>query len=338
LWKDQVNARGGLQDRPIELVVRDDGSDPAQARAAYLEFVRDDDVELIFGPYSSAITAAVAPVADEAGYPMLAAGAAADMIWKKGYTNVFGMWTPASRYSHGMLRLALEAGLRRVAVLHAGDEFSKAIASGVRKWAPFLALDVVLDIALPRGTPVLAEKVARIRHAGAQLVVVAGHFEEAVDVRRALAEARWRPQAYFATVGPALPGWLEAMGQDGDGAFATSIWEPHETVTYPRSQAFARAYRVRYGAEPSYHAATAYAAGQILEAAAQRAGSLDRERLRAVLFGLDTYSVIGRYAVDRTGMQVKRLPLIVQWQAGKKEIVWPEAVRSAVPQFGALVP
>ena len=60
--------------------------------------------------------------------------------------------------------------------------------------------------------------------------------------------------------------------------------------------------------------------------------------MRDALFGLDINSVIGRFAVDRTGMQAKRLEMIVQWQRGRKEIVWPESVRSALPVFGAAKP
>jgi branched-chain amino acid transport system substrate-binding protein len=84
---------------------------------------------------------------------------------------------------------------------------------------------------------------------------------------------------------------------------------------------------------PSYHAATAYAAGQILEQAVKAAGSLERAAVRKALYALDTNTIIGRYAVDRRGVQIKRFPLIVQWQAGKREIVWPPELRTAPPRL-----
>ncbi len=146
------------------------------------------------------------------------------------------------------------------------------------------------------------------------------------------------PRAFFATVGPALPEWRDVMGDNAEGAFTTSHWEPHESITYPRSRDFTSAFRQRYGVDPSYHAATAFAAGQIMEAALAQALNLDREAVRGALFDLDTYSVIGRFAVDHTGMQVKRLDVILQWRNGRKEIVWPEEVRSAEPVFGKSPP
>ena len=84
LWRDEVNARGGLLGRPIQLVVRDDRSDPSLALRIYSEFVQNKSVDHVFGPYSSELTAAVAPVVEKAGFPMLAAGAAADEIWTQG--------------------------------------------------------------------------------------------------------------------------------------------------------------------------------------------------------------------------------------------------------------
>ncbi len=81
--------------------------------------------------------------------------------------------------------------------------------------------------------------------------------------------------------------------------------------------------------EASYHAATAYAAGEILEAAARTAGIAGAQgHTRTRSCQLDNYSVLGRFAVDRTGMQVKRLDMLIQWQRGRKEIVWPEEMRT----------
>ena len=125
LWRDEVNARGGILGRAVELVILDDNGDPEMAKKIYREFVSAGSVDHIFAPYSSQLTAAVAPIADAAGFPMLAAGAAADDIWRKGYRNVFGILTPASRYTQGMLRLAHDAGLTTVAILHSDDPFSE---------------------------------------------------------------------------------------------------------------------------------------------------------------------------------------------------------------------
>jgi branched-chain amino acid transport system substrate-binding protein len=112
------------------------------------------------------------------------------------------------------------------------------------------------------------------------------------------------------------------------------VWEPNGSHQFPGSNEFAAAFRQRFGADASYQAASAYAAGEILEAALNSAKSLDHEALREALVSLDTYTVLGRFTVDRAGMQTKRLDMIIQWQNGKKEIVWPDEIRTAEPIFG----
>lgn len=336
LWRDDVNSRGGLLDRPVELVIRDDGSDKSRALDIYRDFIASGRIDNVFGPYSSQITAAVAKDVDMAGFPMLAAGASADDIWRQGYENVFGMWTPASRYTQGVLRLAREAGLSTVAILHADDAFSKEIAAGTRKWAPYLKLKVVADQGFAKDKPDISDEIRRAHASGAELVVMAGHLNEALRAKREITALGWKPRALFATVGPALPEWPALAGDAADQTFATSIWEPNDS--FPRSRQFAADFMKRYCVEASYHAATAYAAGEILEAAVKAAGSTQRNAIREALFKLDTYTVLGRFAVDRTGMQVKRLDMLIQWQQGRKEIVWPEEIRTKRAIFGKALP
>jgi branched-chain amino acid transport system substrate-binding protein len=338
LWRDEINARGGISGRPVELVIRDDASDPAMALKIYNEFIAEGSVDQLFAPYSSQLTLAVGPTVDAAGFPMLAAGAAADEIWSKGFHNIFGILTPASRYTQGMLRLAHEAGLTTVAILRARDPFSDGIANGTRRWAPYLKLKVLVDIEFAKDTVDLTDVTRQARDAGVDLVVVAGYNNEAVRARKAVMDLKWSPPAFFATIGPSLASWKDIPGGSTDLSFATSVWEPNDSLAYPRSKEFAAAFSARYGMEPSYQAAAAYAAGQILAAAIEQAKSTDHDAIRAALFDLDTYTVLGRFSVDRTGMQVKRLDMIIQWQNGRKQIVWPPEIRTAPPIFGKVAP
>ena len=333
LWRDQVNTRGGILDRPVEIVVRDDKSNPAEARTIYEDFVNSGTIDLVLAPYSSELTAAVAPVVDQAGFPMLAPGASADSLWRSGYQSIFGILTPASQFTQGMLRLAHAAGLTRVAILFSNDEFSSDIADGTRRWAPYLKLKVILDEKVDGGPIDFAARLREARDAGAELIIIAGHPEQAADARQALLDLNWQPRAFFATIGPALPDWKDKFGAAANLTVASSVWEPNGSHHFPGSNAFANAFRQRFGAEASYQAASAYAAGEILEAAIKSARSLDHQALREALVSLDTYTVLGRFTVDRAGMQTKRLDMIIQWQDGRKEIVWPDEIRTAEPIF-----
>jgi len=169
------------------------------------------------------------------------------------------------------------------------------------------------------------------RAAKAQALFLAGHYNEAIEMRDALKQIGWTPRAYYAAVGPALPKYYERLGRDANGTFSTSLWEAREDLRYPGSTALLRAFVAAYGEAPSYQGATAYAAGQVLEQAIVKAGSVDHDAVRRVLFALDVDSIVGRYAVDRTGLQIKQFALTVQWQGSRREIVWPPELKTAAP-------
>ena len=149
LWQDDVNAKDGLLGQKVELVIVDDQSKASRAAAIYRDFVSSNAIDQVFGPYSSELTSVVAPIADAAGYPLLAAGASADELWRRGYSNLFAMLTPASRYTQGMLRLARGAELSTIAIVAADDSFSTEIANGTVKWASYLQIRPVLQLTFP---------------------------------------------------------------------------------------------------------------------------------------------------------------------------------------------
>ncbi len=331
LWREDVNSRGGILGREVELVVYDDKSDPETARKLYRELILTSRVDLLFAPYSSEITKAILPITEKYGFPLILSGASADSLWQQGYKYVFGIYTPASKYVVGFLEMLLMNDIRDIAIAYADDAFSVRVAEGTRKWAGRFGLDVVLFHEFSKGTRNLDAVAGKLRESGARAVIVCGHFNEAVDMRRSLKRLRWYPDVFYATVGPVLEEFHRILGPDAEYTFSSSQWEPR--VKIPGSLEFYERFMERYGVSPSYQAADAFAAGQILEAAINRAGSLHRQTLRKVLSSMDTMSIIGRYGVDRWGMQTKHFPLIIQWQGGRKEIVWPEHFRTADPVF-----
>lgn len=334
LWEVETNKRGGIAGRPVEVVIMDDQSDRQVAVAQYEKLISTSKVDFVFGPYSSAITEAVLPVTDRYGYPVLIGGASSDRLWSQGHKNIYGVYTPASRYAVGFLEMLVENGIEQLAILAADDVFSQSTAEGTATWAGRYDLEVVYRQTFKKGKDDLATEVKGARESGAGVLIVCGHLDEAVAGRRALSRTGWEPAAFYATVGPALQKYRQLVGSSAEGTFSSSQWEPDPDLAYPGSREFLVRFTSAYGHKPSYQAATAYAAGTILEKAIARAGSIDRAQVARVLATLDTMSIIGRYGVDGAGMQIRQFPVIIQWQGGRKRIVWPEQIRTAAPVLG----
>ena len=336
LFEEEVNEKGGILGRPVKFVILDNESKVERAVEQYETLIVKDKVDFVIGPYTSTLTLAISKVVEKYGYPTLAAGAASDKIWQQGYENIFGMWTPASRYSLGFLKMITYNKLDNLVIVTPDDPFGYSIAEGAKKWANALRLNVLDFITFKYGTKDLSDIAKRVRSSQPEVVICTGHYYVGEAMRKAFDHIDWEPRVFFATVSPTYQKYYDDFGEKVELDFSSSIWEPHPKLNYPGSFEFAKRYKERYGNPPTYHAASAYAAGEVMKKAIETAGSLDRDKVREVLQNLNTLTLLGRYAVDKTGVQIKRFPLVVQWQQGKKEIVWPKELQTAPYKFKEL--
>lgn len=333
LWERHVNSRGGILGRKVKVLFHDDQSDPQRAKAVYQQMIEMDKVDLVFGPYSSGISEAILPVTEKHKYPVLLSGASSDRLWKKGYRYAFGVYTPAGKYTVGFLQMLVMNKLTNIAIVSADDSFSASLSDNTKKWAQKFRLKVNLFERFKKGREDLSEIALNVKSSDAQALIVCGHLDESVDMRRALKNINWHPKAYYASVGPATPKYQSVLGDDANFAFSSSQWEKEVGINFPQGKTFVNDFNKRYNEPPSYHAATAYASGMILEVALNKVGEVDRDRLRDTFSAMDTMTVIGRYGVDKTGMQIRHFPLIIQWQEGRKRVVWPEKLKETDPIF-----
>ncbi len=329
LWVEDVNRRGGILGRPVKLLVVDDESDPRRATSLYTEFATRHKANFFLGPYSSELTDVVADVAETYQYPLLASGASAGSLWQKKRKYLFGVYVTTDRYTIGFLELLVRHGIDHVAIVSGKEPFSRGILAGSQDWAKRFGLNMVQTGLFTSGEMDIEEGIRAAHASGAEALLIAGHFKDSVNATNILKKIGWKPKAFFATVGPALDNYGNDLGADAEYTFSSSQWEP--TLSYPGTREFAKTFLERYQLQPSYHAATAYAEGEILEAAIVKANSIDRRKVRDRLQTLDVITIIGRYGVDKDGRQIRHFTTTVQWQNGKKQIVAPKELKTAEP-------
>jgi len=331
LWEADVNRAGGILGRPVRLIVDDDHGDPDRAVFIYKRLVNEEKVDFLLGPYSSLITLAVLPIAEQHEMPMLIAGAAADTLWEQGFRHAVGVYTPVSKFMIGFFELLVLNDLARLAIVHADDPFSEDLARSAEKWSRRFGLTVTGVQGFSKGLRDLAPLALKAKAKNPDALIVCGHMGEAVHMVEALQRIGWRPRALYASIGPAIEDFYDRCGPAAEHVFATSLWEPR--ANYPGANDFNRRFIETYGQVPGYHAGLAYAAGQVLAKAVVEAGTIDRRKVRDTLFSMDTMTIIGRFGVDRNGKQVRQHTFIIQWQQGRKELVWPDAIKTAEAIF-----
>jgi len=321
LWVDDVNQRGGLLGRPVRLVYYDDKSDANTGVQLYEKLITSDKVDLLIGPYSSAVTSAVSTVAEKHKMTMLGPEAADVKIYQRGYKYNFQAQTQASRYMQGALALAKSKGYRKLAMLSEDTAFPKAVASEVVKLAPDSGLEVVFNETYPKGTSDFSALLTKVKQTGADVVFANSYLPDSQGIIRQSRELGVEAKMFAVAVGAAEPEFGN-LGSTGEFVFGATQWAA--TMPWPGNAEFAARYQKKFGRAPDYHSASNYAAGQVLEAALKETGAIDQEKLAAAIRKLKIDTVYGRFEVDSSSIQVGYTSALLQWQKGKQVLVWPE--------------
>ncbi len=329
LCVDHLNGAGGLLGRPVELVLHDDASDPDQVVALYASLLDEEGVDAILGPYGSTLTEAVASTTEARGAVHVSPLAATTSIWEQGRTHLFMVLPPAELFLAGLIEMAHEHGFERVAVVAEDALFPRAAAVGAAELARDRGMTVVMDRRYPSGTSDFTGIVTGIEASGAQvLAIAASNLSDFTAVVGQMRDAGVDVEM-IGTSG-AVQEFQDALGPDAEYVFGLSAWEPG--LPYPGADRFAEDYERTFGVAPSFHAAGAYGACQVLARGAEAAGTLDSEPLREALLSLETTTAFGPWAVDDRGYQVAATGVFVQWQDGRKAVVWPSGLASAEPR------
>ena len=322
LCQKHLNEGAGVLGRPIEFVTYDDRSDPQTGVRLYEKLITEDRVEVVLGPYSSAITESVANVAEKYRKLLLAPLGAAGSIWEKGRRYVIMMVSPAEVYLEGLLDMAARNGLKSVALIYEDTLFPKTSMKGAVASARKRGLEIVFQEAYPKAQTDFAALLTKIKAIRPDVLAAATHFDDVVAITRQMKELDVNVKMFGTTVGGDLPEFYKALGRTGEYVYGASQWEP--SLAYPGAREFAAAYEAEFNRAPSYHAAAAYAACLLLAEAINRTGSLEPDRLRQYLFKLQTVTVFGAFDVDERGYQLGHRMVTIQWQDGRQVVVWPD--------------
>ena len=333
LWADQTNKQGGILGRRVKLILYNDKSQKNLVASLYEKLIVEDKVDLTLSPYGSTLTMAASEITEKYGYVMLASAAAGEKIWERGYKYIFGVYALADRYFIGFQDLLAREGFESIGIIFENTSFNTSIAKGVRRWADRFNLKIKYDNSFDdanRDLPLILKQVMKKNIDG---LIFSGYPPQCYQFIDLMKKADYRPKALSFTIVPTHPDFYKNMGPFAEGIFAPSQWEPDERIPFPGTKQFIKDFNKFTGMMPSYHAASAYSACQILEKAIIQAQEIDHQKIRNYVSSFDTITIMGRFKVDHTGRQVGHNPILIQWQNGKKEIVYPSKMSTSSPLF-----
>ena len=334
-WCREANAASLDSVGSFQLLHYDDASDSATVREVTRRLIVDDRVDLLIGPYSSVLTSAAAQVADEYGKLLWNQGGASDNVYQQGYRWIVGILTPASRYLVGLLPLVrrTDPSANSVALLRASTgEFPKAICAGVTETAASLGFGIVFESEFDASCQDFTAELAKIEAAEPDVVVIVGRVQNDLRLARQLVESSIDVGVVVA-VAAGIQGFQDDLGSLAERFVGPSQWEPNARYIPDfgptTEQVIASIAREGYQTV-DYPMAQAYAAGVVVQRCLEKAGSADSHDLREAASSLQFSTFYGNFQIDgETGRQIGRETLLVQWQDGKKAIVWPQSSRSS---------
>lgn len=319
LWAEEVNGRGGIAGRQVQVVTYDDESNPETGRVLAERLIDRDGVVMVLGPYSSPITDAMATALERAQVPMLGTIASDSSIWERRKLRFSFQAFPSSDYDHeGFLKILQQKGqgLKKLAVVFEEAPFSIR----AKDWAMTKAKEQGLTAeayGYNPGAQDFRSILERIVAFGAEAVSMGGYYQPSIALTRQMIERGFNPVAYhFIQAADGVT--KEALGANAEGVFGRSAWE--SSIVNDRSKAFTASYQKKFNRLPSYHSAAAFAVGQITEAAIKAKGD-DRKALRDFIAGAEVDTVMGKFKVNDRGQQTGYHYVSTQWQGADDKVV-----------------
>ncbi len=342
MWVDDVNQKGGLLGRKVELIVYDDQTNPALTPGIYTKLLDVDKVDLLFAPYGTVPTAPIMPLVKQRGLLLMG-----NFSFQVNHTVKHDMWfnnlpaADAQSWFEGFFQAGQKSGSKNIAFLAADQEFAQNLANGARELAKKANITSVYDQNYPPTTTDFSSLIRGIRAAKPEIVFVMSYPNDSVAIVRAVNEIGVGSQVQLfggGMVGLQFTPIMSSLGSLLNGITNYNSYVPG--MKYPGIEDFLQRY-AKKAAEAKvdplgfYLPPFNYAIGQILEQAGNATKSLDQKKLAGWLHANEVKTVVGAIRWDKNGEWAKARVVQAQFrgivdkdveqfrQPGKQVVIYP---------------
>jgi branched-chain amino acid transport system substrate-binding protein len=324
IWRDDINAKGGLLGRQVQLVYYDDQGSPANAPGIYAKLMDVDKVDLLIGPYSTNVIAAVMPAIiqkNRTTIGIFGLGANKEFRYPR-YFSMNSQGPSPGNYSKCLFDLAVAQNPKptRVALIGADVEYSRNALDGAKQNAKALGLNVVFERTYPLSTTEYSAIVRAMQAANPDIVYAATLPIDTAGIIRAAAEMNFKPKIIGgAMLGLLVTGIKQQLGPAINGYISNEFYIPAPSLQFAGTKAMMDEYQrraVKLGLDPLGYTYPpyAYAAGQILAQAVTATKSFNDEALAGHLRKTKFDTVIGPISFGPDGEWTTPRIICIQFQ------------------------
>jgi branched-chain amino acid transport system substrate-binding protein len=357
IWRDDINAKGGLLERPVELVYYDDQSNPSLVPGIYTKLIEVDKVDLTVGPYATNMVVPAILTVRQHNYltiGLFGVAANREMHYGRYFSMLPAGPDPMISFSEGFFAIAMQMDPKpqTVAISGADAEFSKVSTAGARINAEKVGLKIVYDKSYPPSTTDFGPIVRAIQSTNADIVYNASYPLDTVGIVRAAHEVGLKTKMFGGNmIGLLAAAFKKQLGPLLNGVVSTAdTFIPAPSFDFPGVKEVLQKYQeraVRENADPLgyQYAPYGYAALQLLGEAIEATNSLDQVKLADYMHSHSFKTVVGEVAFGPDGEWLKPRLLVSQYQNvvgndleqfrdfRKQVILWPPEVKSGTLSY-----
>lgn len=344
LWAEQANKAGGIavggKKYKVEIVYVDYQSNTPRAVQATEQMITQDNINFLFGAFGSGAAKAASTVSEKYKVPTLAAAASSAQVYDQGYKYLFGTFTPNDTLTTPLTQIikAKAPDVKKVAILARNDLFPLAIAQEMEKSAKANGMDVVYFEKYAIGTLDHSAALSEIKAKAPQWIFVTGYINDLLLVRKQMVDQQMKADVVTMIAGPAYQDFIQSAGASAENITSASWWHPAEQYdgkdVFGTTANFVKLFKAKYNSEPDYGQASAALCGALFQMAIEKAGTLDRDKVREELAALDVVTFFGPVKFGANGQINSLDPPVFQIQGAKPVVLFPQAIKQGDLKLG----
>ncbi len=325
---DEINEAGGIDGKPIDLIVEDTKGIPGTGKSAIKKLIEQDEVSIVSGGISSSVTWAAVRLAQKNKVPFLVCTASADKITEKGGDYVFRLNAPVSEYHIPVFSFLKDvAQVKTVGILYENTLFGQSQLKKFSERCKGFRLKVVAKEVYEVGKSKIDQLISINSRRPDLFYIISSSMEtDASLIMKQAKDLNLDVRLYVGGgAGFTLFKFQENAGDASEYVFVATPWTP--SVQYPGASDFYKRFIAKYSEPTEYHGAQAYAAMSVIADALKRAKSHTPQDVRDALAETDIMTVFGTVKFISYGkkkLQNKIPTFLGQWLGGTFEAVWPK--------------
>lgn len=330
IWQKQVNAKGGLLGRQVQLKIVDDASGQDTVVTDYTKLITQNKVDLLLGTFSSLLNYPASAVAERNRMVFVEPAGGATKMFARGFKYLF-FAQPATAphqadvFVNWIKALPADQRPKTAAYPTQDDPFAAPVIESMQQQLEALGVRTVFSTTYPADTTNFQSIASQMAAKKPDLIAQGAVFEDGVGLVRSLKQLAYSPKMLFQTSAPSNSSqYSDGVGlANTEGVFYSVSW--HQDAKTPLNPEFVADYTAAYHADPAEDAADAFATAQVLQAATTAVGAIDQDKIRDWLHANEVRTILGPLSWQQTG-EPRGQFLLAQWQSGKVQVVAPADV------------